>query len=93
MAYAITNPPRMLVSSVGKQGGSLWMYQTTDTLSGTNDSGYFTNGYSLGIRPGDIVFAVNTTSFAAQIMVCNAGTSDATLDFTDGVAIALTDSD
>lgn len=102
MSYATSNPPRLIADSVGaggvtanggSQGGSLWLYLTTDAFAAIDTAGYFTNGYSLGIRPNDVMIVVKTDTKAAQIMVCIAATSDSDVDFTDGLAVAATNTD
>ena len=92
MAYATTNPPRLISQSVGATGGALWYYASEDAQSDVRVSGYFTNGYDLGIKAGDVLLAVDTDDYASAIMVCNASSATA-VDFTDGTAIAATDTD
>jgi len=92
MAYSTSNPP-YLIAQGGAGGRSIWAYFDGDASTDIDAAGYFTDGYDRGMRPGDLLFAVDTDTFAAALMVCNAGTSNATLDFNDGTAIASTDSD
>jgi hypothetical protein len=65
MAYATTNPPSKIASTVG--GNGLWYYTSTNDVSGTSsgdvgEAGFFTNAEALGMRVGDIVFAVDTNA-------------------------------
>ena len=92
MAYATTNPPRLIAQSTGASTGALWYYTSTDNQAAVRVSGYFTNGFDLGIRAGDMLLMTDTDDYAGAIMICNASTSTAT-DFTDGTAIAATDTD
>jgi len=92
MAYSTSNPPRLISQGVGASAGSLWMYLSTDNQAAVRVSGYFTDGYDLGIRAGDFLLMTDTDDFAGAIMICNASTSTAT-DFGDGTAIAATDTD
>ena len=92
MAYATTNPPRLLSQSIGAVNGNLWVYLSADAATLTRVSGYFTNGFELGIRPGDVLFQVDTDTSALTIQFCNASTAAAT-DFSDGTAITATDTD
>ncbi len=43
-------------------GGNLWSYISTNASTSINDSVNFTDGWELGMRPGDIVMAVSYTS-------------------------------
>ncbi len=43
-------------------GNGLWMYNSTDTTTAAFGAGYFTDGYNLGMRQGDIVFLSGLTS-------------------------------
>ena len=55
MAYATTNPPQLLVPRIGG-GNALWIYVHTDVHTDVDAADYFSNGYDLGMRVGDIVF-------------------------------------
>lgn len=55
MAYAITNPPKALVTGMGEGQPSLWVYTSTDAHAAVAGSGYFTNGSDLGLRIGDLI--------------------------------------
>lgn len=95
MAYSTSNPPFLIASGIGgTQNRRVWLYVSTDTATAVRVSGYFTNGYELGMRAGDILFSVDTDAspIAQQIYVVNAATSSA-VDVSDGVAITATDSD
>lgn len=92
MAYSTSNPPRLLSQSVGAGSGAVWYYASADAQTAVRVAGYVTNGYDLGIRAGDIMLMVDTGTFAAAVLVCNASTSAST-DFTDGLAIVATDTD
>lgn len=93
MAYSTSNPPMLVAGAIGG-GPRLWMYTSTDNAAAVRVSGYFTNGYALGMRANDILIMVDTDAspIASQIMIVNASTSSAT-DVSDGVAITATDSD
>ena len=73
----------------------LWMYKNVDgDTDGTQDTtGYFATLYSRGGRAGDWILSSNMSTFSARIFIVNGGTSDATIDVTDGLAIAATDTD
>lgn len=93
MAYSTSNPPFLL--SQGIQGtGSVWMYRSTDAATAVRVSGYFTDGYDLGLRAGDVVFVVDTDAspIAMQIMIVTSATASA-VDLSDGTAVTATDTD
>ncbi len=61
MAYVTSNPPVLLVESVGG-GLSIWGYKSTDDDATVNGASYFTNGVTLGMKVGDIVLVSDTTT-------------------------------
>lgn len=93
MAYATTNPPVLLMDTVGGTF-RLWVYKSTDAASAVRVSGYFTDGWDLGMRAGDLVMVVDTDAspIASQIMIVTSATSSA-VDLSDGTAVTATDTD
>lgn len=89
MAYATTNPPFLLCAS---QDFRLWVYKSEDASTVVDAAGYFTNGWDLGMRAGDLLIQVDTDTSATTLMYCNAASSSS-VDFTDGTAITATDTD
>ena len=77
-ASSVANPPIQLARAVGGGtnvgstttpiGTGLWFYGTTDTSTGPFVSGYFSDGYQLGMKQGDvmIVSALNSTVSSSQ---------------------------
>lgn len=61
MSYATSNPPVCMVPRVGTSGIALWGYTSTDVHTDVDADGYFSNGYDLGMKVGDVVF-VNKSS-------------------------------
>lgn len=95
MAYSTSNPPSLVVSGIGgTQNRRMWMYVSTDSAATARVSGYFTNGYELGMRAGDLVFLVDTDAspIASQIHIVTSAVAG-TVDLSDGVAVTATDSD
>jgi hypothetical protein len=85
MAYVTTNPPRIKV--VGVSGApNWWEYSSADAKATVDNSGYFTNGYALGMRDGDLVFVYDTGN---KIWSCHTviNTSGTTIDLADGTNI------
>lgn len=62
MAYATTNPPKLLVPSMGSGQPSLWVYTSTDVHTDVDATGYFTNGSDLGLKVGDIMFVSKSSA-------------------------------
>jgi len=61
MSYSTSNPPTLLVPSIGNKP-ALWAYQSTHTSTETLASNFFSNGAGLGMKVGDLVLVTNTTS-------------------------------
>jgi hypothetical protein len=91
MAYATSNPPELVVST---QSFRIWAYKSTDAATAVRVSGYFTNGYALGMRAGDLVIVIDTDAspIAMQHCIVTSATSIA-VDLSDGVAVTATDTD
>lgn len=73
--------------------GKIWTYLTTDAATAVRVAGYFSDGWNRGMRVGDLVIGINTSTFAAQFYIVNAGSATVAIDVTDGLAIAATDTD
>lgn len=93
MAYATTNPPFCLSQGVGASS-KLWIYTSVDAATLVRVAGYFTNGYTLGMRAGDIVLQIDNDAapIASQIMIVTTATATS-VDLSDGVAITATNTD
>lgn len=61
MAYATSNPPKLLVPSFTNSTGqaSLWIYQSVDNATTVDVPGYFTNAKDLGIKAGDYIWVLD----------------------------------
>ncbi len=92
MTYATSNPPRLRSQAV--VGGKDWYYESADAIETVNTSGYFRNGYSLGMRVGDTVTVRDTaTPTTSLCTVIDVSASTGVADISDGTAISQTDSD
>jgi hypothetical protein len=92
MAYATTNPPRLVSQPIA--GLRLWQYESADAVATVRVSGYFTNGYDLGMRKGDVIIVLDNDASpitGAMCWVTEATTT--TVDLSDGVTITGTDTD
>lgn len=78
MAYATTNPPRLMVPSLGG-GPQLWAYSSTDVVGDVDASGYFTNGEALGMRVGDMVWVYDSTTPLCTVCWVSAVSTTATV--------------
>lgn len=87
MAYAVTNQPKLLNQTLGGTT-KLWIYKTTDAHATVDASGYFTDGYDLGMRQDDIVIVIDTNlAIASSHSVDVSGT---TINLADGTVIGST---
>ena len=82
-ASSLSNPPRLLVGRLqgvpgttglstanpgqGSQGGSLWYYASTNTSTELQSSTFFTDGWYLGMRAGDVLMAASFTSAGSTV--------------------------
>lgn len=56
MAYSTSNPPKLTAQAGGGNGVRLWSYTHTDIHTDVDAADYFSNGYDLGLRVGDVMF-------------------------------------
>lgn len=93
MAYSQSNPPFLI--SQGIAGGlRLWVYKSIDAPAVVRTSGYFTNGWVLGMRKGDLVIVVDTDAapITSQFMIVTEAVRGL-VDLSDGLAVTPTDTD
>jgi len=67
MAYATTNPPAKMSSTMS--GPSVWHYSSADVDSDVDAAGYFTNGDALGMKVGDPVWVFDTAGVMTPMFV------------------------
>lgn len=96
MAYSTSNPPICITPGAlaNTNAGRIWFYSSTDAVTVVRVSGYFANGYDLGMRKGDLVIVLDNDASpitGSWCWVTEATTS--TTDLSDGVTITGTDSD
>lgn len=63
MSYATTNPPYVLVPSIGAKP-ALWGYSSTDDTTVSIATGYFTDGKALGMKVDDFILLTMSSSNA-----------------------------
>lgn len=91
MAYVSANL-NLIVSSMGDGMPSIWTYKAlADAQTAVRVNNFFSDGLAKGCRSGDIVL-VTYTSGAASIHAFNS-VSSSSVDLTDGLAVASTDTD
>lgn len=56
------------INSPGGRGGNVWAYVSTDAVGTVIGSSYFTDGYKLGMRPGDFLLGVSHTTDGATLV-------------------------
>jgi hypothetical protein len=61
MAYAVTNPPQLLVDRVNG-GIALWVYNSTDVHTDVDAADYFSDGAALGMKVGDHILVGKTSA-------------------------------
>lgn len=93
MAYSTSNPPALIAGGTGA-GPRIWTYSSTDAVTVVRVSGYFTNGYTLGMRAGDLVLVLDNDASPLTGSWCwVASATSTTVDLSDGVTITGTNSD
>jgi hypothetical protein len=65
MAYSTSNPPRLIAQGIA--AGREWLYQSSDPSTTVDDTDYFSNGYNLGMRVGDKLTSVVSSSYNTSI--------------------------
>lgn len=97
MAYSTSAPPSALTHAgiANPMGGQLWAYSSTDAATVVRVTGYISNGKTLGMKKGDIVFVTDTDAnpIAATIHVVTAINANGSADLSDGLAITATNTD
>ena len=90
MAYATSNPPRLISQSVGASAGGLWLYLDGDPVETVTGADYFSNGDALGMAAGDVLIAVNSTDYKVATLVISTVTSGGAATAKNAVAQELT---
>jgi hypothetical protein len=82
MSYSTSNPPTLAFQSIA--GVRVWTYATTDPKETVDSDAYFTNGYDLGFKAGDLIMVkcsddanpewVTSTILTVASTTCDIGT-------------------
>lgn len=94
MAYATTNPPALILSSLAGTASSLWSYKSADASTVVDGDGYFSDADDLGMAVGDMVFVTDTDTQLTTMHVVLSITAGGAADLGDGTTVGdSTDSD
>lgn len=68
MAYAGTtstspNPPRLVGQAMAESAGRSWVYVSTHTAATVEAANFFTDGDELGLKVGDTMLVVGSTTY------------------------------
>ncbi|WP_159585921.1 hypothetical protein [Chelativorans xinjiangense] len=94
MAYSTSNPPELWAGALSG-GRRLWYYSSADAVTVVRVDGYFSNGWDLGMRKGDLVIVLDNDASPITGALCWVTSASATggVDLSDGVTITGTDTD
>ncbi len=92
MAYDVSNPPLSISQGIGGDCHRIYSYKSVDPATDVRAAGYFTNGWDLGMRAGDLVNVVDTDAspIALQVMIVSSASATGGVDLSDGTAIGAT---
>ena len=82
MAYATTNPPRLISQSTGSSTGGVWLYTSADAKATVIGAGYITNGDALGMKVGDVVIIADTGTPLSSTAIVDAVASGGAAELT-----------
>lgn len=77
-ASSVANPPIRIAGAVGQgfntsstlgTGGGVWLYTSTNGTTELVSTTFFTDGYYLGMKQGDVVFATGSTGSSAYLTI------------------------
>ena len=93
MAYVTSNPPQKVAGTLTGTF-NIWVYRSTDAAATVDAANYITNGGSLGMKVGDVVYVIDTDASPVITTVHQvSATGDGTTDLNDLTTITQTDSD
>ena len=88
MAYVTTNPPALAEGAFAGVGNK-WRYISADIAATVAAASYFTNGGSLGMKVGDLVFVHDTATpkITSHLVLTVSATYPGAVDLGDGTVI------
>jgi hypothetical protein len=94
MAYDTASPPFLITQALAGGAGKVWLYRSTDGASDVDAANYITNGGSLGMAVGDLVYVIDTNASPVILTIHQvSATGDGTTDLNDLTTVTQTDSD
>lgn len=94
MTYSTSNPPQLINQSIGGLPGKQWLYRSTDDAATVDGTNYITNGGTLGMAVGDLVYVFDTDASPVIVTLHQvSATGDGTTDLNNLTTITQTDSD
>ena len=94
MAYVTSNPPVLVTQPLNGGAGKVWVYRSDDGAATVDGANYFTNGGSLGMSVGDLVYVIDTDASPVILTIHQvSATGDGTTDLNDLTTVTQTDSD
>lgn len=94
MAYSTSNPPKLISQPLAGGAGKVWLYRSTDDAATVDSANYFTNGGSLGLSVGDIMYVIDMDASPVTTTLHQvSATGDGTTDLNNLTTITQTDSD
>lgn len=68
MAYDTSvSTPGLIAQKNGSNGNAIWIYKSADGMALVGAADYFSNGYDLGMKVGDQIIVVNTTTSGVTV--------------------------
>lgn len=90
MAYATTDLFVLYAGALGGDGPRFFYHESADALAAVNTTGFITDGDDKGLRAGDFVDHLDTTSATGDLSrhrVVSVNASTGAVDLTDGTVI------
>lgn len=88
MSYSTSNPPYLIMQAMA--GKRIWGYDSEDGASDVDASGYFTNGYALGMRHNDLIFVTDTNASPTITTSHLVNVTTTTVNLSEGVTLGTT---
>lgn len=76
MAYATSNPPRLISQSVGASSGALWLYTDGDDIATVTGADYISDGDALGMAANDAIIVIDETKGLTYVGSVSSVTAD-----------------
>lgn len=85
MAYSTSNPPAAISQQLTRgttvitdNKPQMWLYNSTNLTTDMTAAGFFSDGVSLGMRPGDVVIGTQYTSAGSSVITFQASVASIT---------------